>query len=59
MVRVLGLVALTLLASAGAASACPFGKTAATTDQTTTSELPVDGTTNGTTGTDTGSKTGG
>jgi hypothetical protein len=49
MVRalVLGLAALTLLASAGAASACPFGKTAATTAPTTTesSALPLPTTT--------------
>ena len=56
MVRkfVLGLVAL--LALAGAASACPYDKNAQTsTDQTTTSQLPLP--TDGTTTTET--KTGG
>jgi hypothetical protein len=57
MVRILvvGLAGLTLLAFASAASACPYGETAATTDQsTTTSQVPLP-----TDGTDTGTKTGG
>ena len=65
MVRmfVLGLVAL--LALAGTASACPFGKTAETiTDQQQTSDsstlpLTTPGSTDGTTPTTTETKTGG
>jgi len=52
---VFGIAGLALLAFAGAASACPYGKTAETTDQSTsTSQVPLP-----TDGTDTGSKTGG
>ncbi|HVM85829.1 MAG TPA: hypothetical protein VMW18_18190 [Candidatus Binatia bacterium] len=54
---VLGLAGLTLLASAGAASACPYGdKSAQTTTQQQTSDssqLPLP-TTTGTTGSKTG-----
>ena len=61
MVRsaVLALAGLTLLASAGVATACPFGQTAdtaTTQQQTSDSQLPPPAT--GTT-TETGSKTGG
>jgi len=53
----LGMAGLTLLASAGAASACPFDKNAQTTAPTTTesSQLPLPTDTTK----DTGSKTGG
>jgi hypothetical protein len=63
MVRTIVLGLVTLLALAGTASACPYGKTAeTTTDQQQTSDssslpLPTPGSTDGTTTTET--KTGG
>ena len=51
MVRMFVLGLVTLLALAGAASACPFSAQNGTDDSTSTSQLP--------TTTDTGSKTGG
>jgi len=65
MVRTFVLGLVTLLALAGTASACPFGKTAGTTtDQQQTSDsstlpLPTPGSTDGTTPTTTETKTGG
>ena len=51
MVRTFVLGLVTLLALAGAASACPFSAQTTTDESTSTSQLP--------TTTDTGSKTGG
>lgn len=51
MVRKLVLGLVTLLALAGAASACPYSASNTTDDSTSTSQLP--------TTTDTGTKTGG